>query len=130
MDRKRILINYKPKEAYIYTDNLVRDLFVNLLDNAAKYDLSDKVNIDIEIEDVGDSWRIGIKDHGSGIPDDLKEVIFIRFQRIDKGMRGSGIGLYLVKTLIDKYNGNIYVESRVKGDHSKGSIFYVTLPKG
>lgn len=127
---KKILINYKPKEAYVFTDNLVKDLFLNLLDNAAKYDLSDEVNIDIEVEDIGGSWRIGIKDHGSGIPDDLKEVIFTRFQRIDKGMRGSGIGLHLVKTLIDKYNGNIYVESRVKGDHSKGSIFYVTLPKG
>ncbi|MFQ5975464.1 MAG: PAS domain S-box protein [Candidatus Hydrothermarchaeales archaeon] len=127
---KDIKVNYKPKEALIYTDDLVKDLFLNLIDNAAKYDRSDNVSIEIGVEDLGDSWKINIKDHGMGIPDDMKEVIFTRFQRIDEGVRGSGIGLHLVKTLVDKYKGNVWVEDRIKGDHSKGSIFYVTLPKG
>lgn len=127
---KEVEINYTPTETPIYADDLVRDLFSNLLDNAVKYDPSDKVIIDIDVEDANGNWKIGIRDRGGGIPDEMKELIFDRFLRIDEDMRGHGLGLYLVRVLTDKYNGKVWIEDRVKGDHTQGSVFYVILPKG
>lgn len=124
-----VKIKYTPKKAMICTDGLVYDLFWNLLDNAAKYDRHEEVKIDIEVKDIGEEWLVRIKDRGRGIPNGLKVAIFERFKRIDEGVRGSGIGLYLCKLLIDKYGGRIWVENRVKGDYRKGSIFNVVLPK-
>lgn len=127
---REIEVNYSPKETPIFTDELVKDLFLNLLDNAVKFNLSDKVLIDIIVEDLDECWKVGIIDRGIGVPDVMKEEIFNRFERIGDGVRGSGLGLHLVKTLVDKYGGQVWVEDRIKGDSSRGSAFYVALPKG
>ncbi|MFQ6136299.1 MAG: PAS domain S-box protein, partial [Candidatus Hydrothermarchaeales archaeon] len=127
---KYVRINYTPKETLIYTDDLVKDLFLNLVDNAIKYDRSNKVIVDVSVEDLGENWKIGIEDRGRGVPEEMKEAIFNRYERIDEGLKGSGIGLHLVKVLVERYGGKTWVEDRVKGDHKKGSIFYVTLPRG
>ncbi|MFQ6137325.1 MAG: PAS domain S-box protein, partial [Candidatus Hydrothermarchaeales archaeon] len=127
---KEVRINYTPKETLIYTDDLVKDLFLNLVDNAIKYDRSNKVIVDVSVEDLGENWKIGIEDRGRGVPDKMKEAIFNRYQRLHEGIRGSGIGLHLVRVLVERYNGKAWVEDRAEGDQSKGSIFYVVLPKG
>ncbi|MFQ5815656.1 MAG: PAS domain S-box protein, partial [Candidatus Hydrothermarchaeaceae archaeon] len=126
---KIVKINYAPRKAVIFTDGLIRDLFWNLLDNAAKYDPHHEVGIDVDVKDKGKEWLVRIKDRGKGIPDDFKTAIFERFKRIDTGTRGSGVGLYLCKLLVDKYGGKIWVENRVRGDRKKGSVFHITLPK-
>jgi signal transduction histidine kinase len=69
-----------------------------------------------------------IDDNGPGIPDDMKERVFNRMQRGDTKASGSGLGLYLVKTLVDSYGGKVWVEDRVKGDYGKGARFMVMLP--
>ncbi|MEE8168701.1 MAG: PAS domain-containing protein [Candidatus Hydrothermarchaeales archaeon] len=125
----KVEVTYKPKKAVVLADDLIKDLFWNLLDNAAKYDPHSKVVIGVEVEDMGDAWRIGVTDRGRGVPDDMKIEIFERFRRLEKQVKGSGIGLYLAKTLVDTYGGKIWVENRVKGDHEKGSVFYVVLPQ-
>jgi PAS domain S-box-containing protein len=126
---REIEVNYTPREMPVLADDLIRDLFLNLLDNAVKFNASSRVVVDVVAEELEDSWKIGIIDRGRGVPDTMKELIFNRFEKIGDGVRGSGIGLYLVKTLVDKYGGRVWVEDRVKGDPSKGSAFYVTLPR-
>lgn len=126
---KDIHVNYDGREALVYADELLEDVFFNLLDNAVKHCPSDDVVIDIDVEDNSENVRISITDRGKGVPDEMKERIFTRYEKLNEGVQGSGLGLHLVKTLVDKYGGKVWVEDRVKGDHTKGSTFYVTLPK-
>ncbi|MEW6202809.1 MAG: PAS domain S-box protein [bacterium] len=132
--QREIEVEFKPTAVRkaMCTD-LIGSVFMNLIENAVKHAPGDKVKIEISIEDAqtdgDDYWEISISDDGSGVPDEMKDRIFDRFSRIgtEKGM---GLGLFLAKAIVDKFNGNIFIEDRVKGDHSKGSIFKVILPKG
>jgi signal transduction histidine kinase len=58
----------------------------------------------------------------------MKESIFNRMQQGDTRARGSGLGLYLVKSLVDSYGGKVWAENRVAGDHTKGAKLVVMLP--
>jgi signal transduction histidine kinase len=72
--------------------------------------------------------HVSVEDNGPGIPDDMKQAVFGRMRRGDTKARGSGLGLYLVKTLVESYGGRVWVEDRVPGDRSKGCRFVVLLP--
>jgi K+-sensing histidine kinase KdpD len=72
--------------------------------------------------------KVSIEDNGPGIPDELKGKVFIRFNRDMTKARRKGIGLYLARSLLDGFDGRIWVEDRVPGDFSKGSRFVVMLP--
>jgi signal transduction histidine kinase len=116
---------------YSVADEMLTELFINILTNAAKYDTHDPLEIDISVEskfgDHGRSLIVSISDHGQGVPDELKEEIFERFVQGPK-KKGSGLGLYIVKTLARRYDGRAWVEDRVRGDHSQGAVFKVELP--
>jgi len=126
---KSVTINYTPTDAQVFTDTLLRDLFRNLLDNAVKYDLNSEVEIDIDVIENEAENLVKVVDRGMGISDEMKVAMFERFKRGNSGVDGSGIGLYLCRLLINKYQGRIWVENRVDGDHKKGSVFNVALPK-
>ena len=115
----------------VMADELVRELFVNILTNAVKYDPGNPVEIDVSLERVetpqGKRLLVSVADHGRGVPDDLKEEIFQRFNQAPK-KKGTGLGLHIVRTLTARYRGKAWVEDRVKGDHSKGAVFKVELP--
>jgi len=68
-----------------------------------------------------------IEDNGPGIPDDVKDQLFIGHQR-GKVITGGGLGLYLVKTLMEDFHGKVSVEDRVPGDYTRGCRFIITLP--
>jgi len=116
---------------YIEADELIRELFVNILTNAVKYDSHEPVEIDISCEKTYDDerpyWTVAIADKGIGIPDDIKPIIFDRFSKAPK-KKGSGMGLHIVKTLATRYRGKVWVEDRVPGDPTKGAVFKVQLP--
>jgi signal transduction histidine kinase len=115
----------------VIANELLYDVFSNLVGNAIKHSNGRPV-IDIGVGTVREngieSCRITVEDNGPGIPDDLKTRIFNRNLRGNTKAKGSGIGLYLVKTLTDDYGGRVLVEDRVPGDRSKGSKFIVVLP--
>jgi signal transduction histidine kinase len=115
----------------VIANELLYDVFSNLVGNAIKHSAGRPV-IDIGIESIREngieSCRVTVGDNGPGIPDDLKARIFNRHLRGNTNAKGSGIGLYLVKTLVDDYGGRVCVEDRVPGDRSKGSKFIVVLP--
>jgi len=116
----------------VLANELLRDVFANLVDNAIKHSStrSPIVSIKLErsLENDQSYHRVSIEDNGPGVPDDLKPKIFTRRLRGSTKAKGSGIGLFLVKTLVEDYNGRVWVEDVVPGDRSKGSRFIVMLP--
>jgi len=100
----------------LYSDPYrIKTILNNLISNAFKYYRKDEINstIDIDISSTKKSTTILIKDNGIGIPDEYLENIFGMFYRASNQSKGSGLGLYIVKEMIEKLNGTISVKSRV-----------------
>lgn len=127
MKNKEIRIEFLFKGEYPAMANpIIERVFSNLLSNAIKYSNSDTA-IKISIEDAGEKWKIGIIDQGDGIPDKDKNLVFERFKRLHKdNIRGSGIGLAIVKRIVELHNEKVWVTDNPEG---KGSIFWLTLKK-
>jgi signal transduction histidine kinase len=126
---KTITLNLNGHEhCYVLANELLHDVFANLVSNAIRH-TGDAAEIIVDVDRVNDNgpyYRVIVEDDGPGIPDDAKALIF---NRMHKGTaRGLGLGLYLVKTLVDSYSGRVWVEDRVIGDHAKGARFVVLLP--
>lgn len=106
---------------------MIERILLNLLSNAIKFSEKNKnIYVDLNVED---KWvQIEVKDEGIGINDNVKHIIFDKFVQVDKSFtrmnEGSGIGLSIVKSMIDLHNGNISVESEV----NVGSTFKILLP--
>ncbi|PXF59481.1 MAG: hypothetical protein C4B59_11350 [Candidatus Methanogaster sp.] len=104
---------------------LLKNAFLHTIDNAIKYS-PEHETIALTLDGEGPDWVFGVSDHGDGIPDDEKESVFERFVRKEKrGIKGSGIGLAITKSVIDAHNGNVRIEDNPGG----GCIFYITVPK-
>jgi signal transduction histidine kinase len=127
-----VTINYLMSSGYrVNANELLYDLFSNLVENAIKHAKAHPmidINVEPARENGRDYYRVTIDDQGPGIPDELKAVIFERKLTGDIKSKGSGIGLYMVKTLVDIYGGRVWVEDRVQGDRTKGARFVVMLP--
>jgi PAS domain S-box-containing protein len=128
-----VSINYVPVIGYVVRANaLLYDVFSNLVSNAIKHSNGHPIiNIKVEQarENNHDYYKVFIEDNGPGVPDDLKPMIFNRRLKGGQKAKGSGIGLFLVKTLVDDYGGRVWVEDRVPGNHTRGSKFVVLLPR-
>jgi PAS domain S-box-containing protein len=123
-----IVISARP-DCLVAANSLLRDVFANLIGNAIRHS-SGPVNVRIALDRVrqGESpyYRVAVEDDGPGIPEWKKWQIF---ERLKQGQtRGSGLGLYMVKTLVRHFRGSVSVEDRVPGDNTKGSRFIVMLP--
>jgi len=113
-------------------DELLIDVFDNILNNAIKYTtLEQEIIVEIEIskfrKDNTSYIRVEVKDRGIGIPDDLKKNLFKKSRNTDISRRGMGMGLSLVKTIVEKYGGMIKIKDRIEGDYAKGSNFILLL---
>lgn len=109
---------------------IIDNCIINLLQNAILADNNAKKIIDIVIQLVSTNLvRIDIVDNGEGIPDNIKPKLFQRLFRVRSKKRGSGLGLYIVKTIIEKFDGKVTVENRVKDDYTQGTKFALLLPK-
>ncbi len=122
-------IHYENLPTLITYKSPIIQVFQNLINNAFKYSKSD-VAPEIEIKVVGETENyitFGIQDNGIGIEDEYLEKIFVLFQRLHvrETDKGSGIGLAIVKKLVESLNGSIWVESKM----NEGSTFYFSIPK-
>lgn len=119
--------------AKIRADASLKMVFHNLLAQACKYSMGRPVEIHVmEHNDAsGEWWKVCIKDAGKGIPDEQKEAMFKRYDRLDTahGSDGHGLSMSVVATLIERYHGQVWVEDRVPGDHSRGASYNVIFPK-
>ncbi len=129
---RKIAINYEHASGCtVMANELLRDVFSNLVGNAIKHSKGPlEINIMLSkiIENGREYCRVCIEDNGPGIPDDIKSKLFTRFQRGDTKATGKGLGLYLVKTLVEDFHGKVWVEDRVSGDYGRGSRFVILLP--
>jgi PAS domain S-box-containing protein len=127
-----ITIDYVPCQGCeVIADDLLKDVFDNIVGNAVKHSewpLTIRVTARRMQKDGKACFSIAIEDIGPGITDAIKRELTTLFQRGTTKKIGRGLGLYLVKTLIESYHGDITVEDRVPGDYTKGTRFIVTLP--
>lgn len=115
---------------YIQGTTFLDNCLINLLQNAilADHNQVKKVKILIDLDEEHNTCRIEIIDHGEGIPDELKDKIFQRFFRARTKSKGSGLGLYITRSVLGKFNGKISVKNRIQSEYSQGACFTVTLP--
>ena len=127
-----IQLNNPTKNIYVIANNLLLDVFENILINAVRYNDKSKIEIIIDIskEEIDEKKfiKMEFKDNGIGISDYRKNNIFERGSRKRYKSKGMGLGLSLVRKIIDTYNGDIWVEDRVKGEYRQGSNFVVLIP--
>ncbi|MFW9987104.1 MAG: ATP-binding protein [Candidatus Odinarchaeota archaeon] len=129
----KIIKNENDEKLFVEANEFLLDIFENILHNAVKYTRNDSVKIIIEFSKLiinNKSYiKIEFNDNGIGITDEKKNLIFQKGHIKDNKIRGMGIGLSLVKKIIESYNGKIRVENRIKNDYSKGSNFIVEIPE-
>jgi PAS domain S-box-containing protein len=114
----------------VIANDLLRDIFSNLVGNSVKHSSGPlTVNIDMSclVEGETNYCRVAVEDNGPGIPDAQKALVFDR-ANAGKKLRGKGLGLYIVNTLVSDFHGRVWAEDRVPGDHTKGARFVVMLP--
>jgi len=106
----------------------IQRVFINIISNAIKF-TSVKGKITISSHKSNKTMQIGVADTGCGIPEEMQEAIFEEFYRVDnlinQEVKGTGLGLALVKRIIEAHNGRIWVESKL----NTGSTFSFTLPQ-
>ncbi|MHA1703787.1 MAG: response regulator [Promethearchaeota archaeon] len=118
---------------HVQGNDLLLDVFENILINAINHNENLNVEILIKIseEDLNDISYIKLEfiDNGIGIEASRKDLIFTRGTKENNFSGGMGIGLSLVKRILNSCKGEIRVEDRFKGDHTKGSNFIILIPK-
>ncbi len=128
-----IKFEYFSKRIYAMANDVLQDVFDNILINSVKYTNENSPEIFVKISkekrDKIKYIKIEFIDNGIGIADERKKIIFKRGHRELKGQKGMGLGLSLVKKIVKKYNGKIWVEDRVKDDHTQGSNFILLIPR-
>lgn len=102
-------------------------VFANLISNAIKYSPeNDSVEISVSSSETG--YRVAVRDHGSGIPEEFHSRIFQRFAQADSSdtreKGGTGLGLSITKAIVERHDGQIDYDTEV----SKGTVFYFDLP--
>ena len=123
-----------PRKNYLVKANdILREVFENILINAVKYNENSTVEILIRFSEEQKERinyiKVEFMDNGRGIPDAIKKIIFHKGFLEEKQSKGMGIGLTLVKKAIETYNGQIWVEDKITGDYSKGSNFILLIPE-
>lgn len=105
----------------------LRTAINNLLDNAVKYSPEQR-RIAIELESDHEHLRLLVRDRGIGIPHNQLKKIFARFYRVPgvRNVKGTGLGLYIVHSIVKRHGGTVYAESPGEG---KGSRFTIELPR-
>jgi len=122
-------LRYEGIPRQVLADDLLCEVFTNLIGNAVKHG-GPGVAVSVRTEAWGDGFvRVTVADTGRGVPDIRKEEIFHRYERKQRGV-GEGLGLYLVRILIDRYGGRIWVEDRVRGHPEEGAAFSFLLREG
>lgn len=124
----RYVLDAHPVQAYVLADaNRLMQVFANLLSNAAKFS-STGACVTLRIIHLDHRFRVEVEDQGSGIPASFRDRIFGKFAQADgtdtRQLAGTGLGLNITKTLIEKMQGEIGFET----EEGAGTVFWFVLP--
>lgn len=123
---EHISIEIKNKLPFVFGERAkLQQLFQNLIGNAIKFNNKEKGLIEIDVSDKKSFYQFSIRDNGVGIEKKYHEKIFKIFHSLNKSKDSSGIGLSIVKKIVDLYHGEIWVESEI----NIGTTFHFTLKK-
>ncbi len=103
----------------------VQQLFQNIMSNAVRYIDKEKGLIEIDVVEKRSFYQFSVSDNGIGIAKEYYDKIFKIFQSLNQNKASSGIGLSIVKKIVDSYGGDIWLSSK----EGIGTTFYFTLPK-
>lgn len=128
-----IKIDCPHEKLHVRANDFIIDVFENILSNAVEHNnepiVDILINISKEKQNLLNIIKFEFIDNGNGIPDKRKKLIFKRADENEGSTSGRGLGLALVKKIIDEFNGKVWVEDKVKGEYSKGSKFIVQIPE-
>ncbi len=130
MDNKLIILEKDGSDFKVNADNgIVTRILANLVTNAINYS-PENGRVLISLKNIENGMvRVGVQDDGPGVPDEFKDIIFMKFGQVNKDNKrhkySTGLGLTFCKMAIDAHGGDIWVDKVEEG----GSIFYFTLPK-
>ena len=102
--------------------NRLAQILTNFVTNAIKY--TSKGTIEMGYEKIDENIRLYVRDTGIGIPEDKKDKVFHRFEKLDEFAQGTGLGLSICKAIVEACRGEIGFES----EFDKGSLFWAVLP--
>jgi signal transduction histidine kinase len=127
IDTESAVITFDELPIVQANDDRLAQVFSNLITNAIKYRGDRKPKVHVTATDNGTEWIFKVKDNGIGIDMQHADEIFVLFKRLHSSEQydGSGIGLAVCKTVIERFGGQIWVES----EPGKGSTFFFTIPK-
>jgi len=124
-----INIHYEGGSCMVWANPLLENVISNLISNSIKFG-GMEVQIDIGVVETENTVTLSVTDNGIGIPDHLKLNIFDRFNQSSKSAPGSrGLGLHIVKTLVNNYGGRVWAADRVPGKPGEGAAIKVILQK-
>jgi signal transduction histidine kinase len=126
-DKKGITILFEVTGAIpptIADPAMIDRVIANLLDNAITYTETGGT-ISVRLSETNSAILLSVADTGRGIPEDKLPYIFDAFYRISRDTKGSGLGLFIAKTIVEAHGGRIWADSTL----GKGSTFKVTLPR-
>ncbi|MCC7554769.1 MULTISPECIES: sensor histidine kinase [Methanoculleus] len=121
-------IAYSGETVRVMADDLLSEVFANLIGNSIKFG-DPGVEIAVRVEESGDKVLVSIEDTGPGVSDAVKPTLFTRFARGTSSRSGKGLGLYITRTLVERYGGRVWVDDRVPGRPGRGAAFRFILPR-
>ncbi len=121
-------IHYGGTDLAVTADALLPEVFTNLIGNAIKFG-GPAVEVAIRVEEHGDEVLVSVEDTGPGVPDEKKEIVFMRFGQNRHHKSGQGLGLYITRMLVERYGGRVRVDDRVPGCPECGAAFRFTLKR-
>ncbi len=130
-----IIIQVDPidKALYVQADDFLVDVFENIIYNSIEHNDNTVIEINVKIskqERINVAYiKLEFLDNGIGIEDNQKLKIFEKGSNKEDNVPGRGLGLSLVKNIIEIYSGDIWIEDRVKNDYSKGNNFIILIPE-
>jgi len=112
-------------EVDVAANDMLGSVLRNLLSNAIQHNDKSPPKVTVSASETDEGVEVRVADNGPGVPDAQKEEVF---GKGEKGLEssGAGIGLYLVRSLVESYGGSVGVEDRRSG--AEGAVFVVTLP--
>lgn len=126
IELSNVQVNVQDKMPDVFVDSIrIQEVMTNLIENAVKFQSDNHPIIEIGSQKIKGQHTFFVKDNGIGIQSKYHNKVFKLFDKLDPNSEGSGVGLALVKRIIEVHHGKIWIEST---GQQKGTIFYFTLP--